>query len=65
LVLSDIAGSCSTPLLPYVLTRTRTRRYPLHHPCTGYYSESHPLIVEAVGERRYLTVMFCDLVYSV
>ncbi len=24
-----------------------------------------PLIVEAVGERRYLTVMFCDLVYSV
>jgi SAM domain (Sterile alpha motif) len=21
---------------------TRTRRYPLHHPCTGYYSESHP-----------------------
>jgi len=24
-----------------------------------------PLIVEAVGERLYLTVMFCDLVYSV
>ena len=24
-----------------------------------------PLIVKAVGERRYLTVMFCDLVYSV
>ena len=27
-----IAGSCSTPLLTYVLTRTRTHRYPLHHP---------------------------------
>jgi len=28
--LSDIAGSCSTPLLPYLVTRTY--RYPLHHP---------------------------------
>jgi hypothetical protein len=33
--------------------------------CTGYCSESHPANSGGSGERRYLTVMFCDLVYSV
>jgi class 3 adenylate cyclase len=56
-VLSDIAASCSTLFLPYVLTRTRTFHRRL---CRRLQRATE----EALGERRYLTVMFCDLVDS-
>jgi hypothetical protein len=52
--------SCSTPLLTYA-------NAPLPAPsptAPPIAPRATPLIVEAVGERRYLTVMFCDLVYS-
>ena len=66
MVLSDIAGSCSTPFaaLRAELERERAATRSITHR-TGYCSESHPANRRQLANARYLTVMFCDLVYSV